>query len=935
MSAPLFGREPELAAGRRFLESLQRESRALIIEGDAGAGKTALWRAIVEDAERRGCRVLEARPTESESTMSYAALSDLLGGEFDRVRGRLAEPQERALAAALVREPVREAVDLRATGMGLVTVLDLVAADMPVVVAVDDVQWLDAATERALHFAARRLPPRVGLLLARRGDGRAPLPLGLRGAPVEARAEQVMVGPLSLAALHHLITERLGSSLTRPLLVRVAALSAGNPFVALEMARALISEPADRPLAGPLPMPGSVRDLLNARIDDLSIEARTAVLIASALFRPTGESVGRASEDASRVEAALIEAEEAGVIASERGRLRFTHPLLASAVYSSASETRRRQLHRRLATVIDDPEQRATHLALSTTEPDEPTASEIEQGATQASWRGAQDRAAELFDAALRLTPDDSVDARARRALGQATALNAVGDFAPARALAERALALSVTPPHRVAALSLLASLSWFSGAASEARERLEEALTGGLDDAVLLGAVHAKLVRFSLTLDLPGAARHADAAAPLLDEARDPVPLAHVLLDRFFAAIHLGDGPSPELLDRGLDLEARALAGTIDPPHPYPLIWFHSTDAFDRARSRYAMEDEWYRQRGEEVWRADRRSHLAVGELRAGRWELAETLAEQACDALAGVEVRGPFALVFEKRALVDAHHGRTDRARAALVPLIERFESVDQPWWAALALSTLAFVEFVDGDHAAVDRALVRMRRHAAVIGGREIPTDRSEAFHVESLLALGQPERARKVLGILERRAEHWPRPWIAVALPRARALMRAHDGDVAGALTLIDDADCATGSPAPFEAAWTLLVKGRLLRRDRQKRAAADVLQQALVRFEQLGARPWVETARHELQRVGLRPAAPLDLTESERRVAQLVAGGMTNREVAAALFMSPKTVEATLGRAYRKLGIHSRAELGARFADSGDPATNRGDRPIPS
>jgi DNA-binding CsgD family transcriptional regulator len=161
------------------------------------------------------------------------------------------------------------------------------------------------------------------------------------------------------------------------------------------------------------------------------------------------------------------------------------------------------------------------------------------------------------------------------------------------------------------------------------------------------------------------------------------------------------------------------------------------------------------------------------------------------------------------------------------------------------------------------------------------------------------------------------------------------MRAHDGDVAGALTVIEEADRAAGSPAPFEGAWTLLAKGRMLRRDRQKRAAADVLEQAIMRFEQLGARPWVDTARHELKRVGLRPPAPLDLTESERRVAQLVAGGLTNREVAAALFMSPKTVEATLGRAYRKLGIHSRAELGARFAGAGDPATNRGDRPIPS
>ena len=299
-----------------------------------------------------------------------------------------------------------------------------------------------------------------------------------------------------------------------------------------------------------------------------------------------------------------------------------------------------------------------------------------------------------------------------------------------------------------------------------------------------------------------------------------------------------------------------------------------------------------------------------------------------------AQAEVRGPLAMVFEKRALVDAHHGRVDEARAALVPLIDGFEAVDQRWWAGLALSTLAFAEFVAGDHAAADRALTRMRRHADAVGAREVPTDRSEPFHIESLLVLGEPDRAREVLRGLEDRADQVPRTWIDIALPQARALIRADEGDVAGALDVLEGVDVAA-SQLPFELAWMLLVKGRLCRRHRQKRMAADAFQQALALFERLGSAFWIERASDELRRVGLRPAAPLHLTESERRVARLVATGLTNREVAAKLFMSPKTVEATLGRVYRKLGVHSRAALGAHFAASGDQPTNRGDRPIPS
>ena len=230
-------------------------------------------------------------------------------------------------------------------------------------------------------------------------------------------------------------------------------------------------------------------------------------------------------------------------------------------------------------------------------------------------------------------------------------------------------------------------------------------------------------------------------------------------------------------------------------------------------------------------------------------------------------------------------------------------------------MLLSALAIVEFAAGDHVAVDRALTRMRDRLDAIGTRDMVPDRSEPFHVESLLALGELDRARATLERLEERGRVFPRLWIDVTLPRTRALVLAAEGDVEGALAALDGIDPDAAAKLPFDLAWNLLVRGRLNRRARHRRAAADDLQEALDIFERLGAPDWIELARGELERVGLRRAAQ-ELTETELRVAELAATGMTNREIAAQAFISSKTVEANLARVYRKLGIRSRAELGA-------------------
>jgi tetratricopeptide (TPR) repeat protein len=337
----------------------------------------------------------------------------------------------------------------------------------------------------------------------------------------------------------------------------------------------------------------------------------------------------------------------------------------------------------------------------------------------------------------------------------------------------------------------------------SGARSLLEHALAASAESPALQGPIYAKLVRFTFTHDFGRAAGHAYAAIRLLSEEREPALLAHVLIDSFFAAALLGRKVNRELQERGLELEAGTSTAATEGPHPIPLVWFHCMDEFEVARDRYATEDEWYRDHGEEFWRANRRAHLAATELRAGRWELAEQSVEESCATLEQVDAHGPMLLAFEKRALIDAHRGRIERARAILLRLIEEYERLDQAYWTTLSLSTLAFVEFASGEHRAADLALTQMREYADSLGLRDLVHDRSEPFHSESLLALGELDRARDVLRDLEQRGRLLPRLWIAATLPRARALVLGAEGDVTGALAQLEDMGLDIASPLPFD------------------------------------------------------------------------------------------------------------------------------------
>jgi DNA-binding NarL/FixJ family response regulator len=916
VAGALFGREVELAAVERFLDAAERASVVLLLEGDPGIGKTAIWRAALARASERSLRVLSTRPAEAEARLSHAALADLVGPAYDEVRARLPSPQRQALDRALLREEGHGRTDPRTTGTGLVTMLQALSADAPLVLAIDDVQWLDRASERALSFAVRRLPPQISLLLTEKSDRAAPPPLGISEALPPSSIERIDVTPLTVAALHHLIRDNLGAAPSRPMLLRIARASGGNPFYALEVARMLERDEHDIRGDGSLAISDRLHELVAARVAAVSERSREVLLAVAALSRPSQELL--ADTFGSRhLEASLAEARDSGLIGAEPDAIEFTHPLLGSAVYQSVTSQQRRRMHQRLADVVSDLEERARHLANAASSPDEATADDIERGAALAARRGAQDAAAYLFGAAALLTPADAPGDASRRLMGRAAALLAAGDPPGARSVAEEALRRSADAPHTAEVLLLLGEIAWVEEPGRLPIEYLERALAHVDQDERLRGRIHARLAEYSV-LDHASVLEHSDAATALLDENDEPALLGATLLNKAFFSAQAGHGPQHELVERAFHLEEKA--GPDVERNRVGLIWLTCMDETEAARARYRVEDDWYRDRGEDGWRAERLAHLALTEFYAGKSDLAQRAIEESCTTIEQMgQPAGPWGMVFYIRSLIDLHQGRADRARASLLPMLQALESAEHWFFSAIVLSAIGSLEFVSDDLQAADAAFRGMRRHLDAIGAADPIGLRTDPDEIEVLIALGAIERAQTVLDQLERRHATIPRPWTAVALPRARALVLAARGEPAAGLEALAHSDIAAGDRVPLEHARTLLAKGRLHRRLKQRRIAGEVLGEARARFASLGAASWEPIAAAELERTGIRRPAPEKLTPSELRVAELAAAGLTNRDVAKAAFMSPKTVEANLARIYRKLGIKSRAELGARMA----------------
>ena len=474
----LLGRQDELAEIGRFLDAIEGgQSRLFLLSGQAGIGKTTLWEAGIRAAQERGVRVVTSRPTEVETGLAFAALGDLSGHCSIRRRRicprRSARPSTRPCSVPRRRRrPSRSGY----SALAVLHVLRRAATERPLILAIDDVPWLDDPSVRALEFAVRRLDDdRVGLLLARRTAATDdPLPTWLASVPTDRLARR-HVGALSIDAIDGLLRSRLGLDVSRPVVTRLHRISGGTPFYALELGRELQARGVPATMAA-LTVPRSLDDLIGARFATLDAAAADVALHASALSQPT-RAILDAAIGADRVASGLRGCLDAGVLEVDDARIRFTHPLLATAAYGRATLDERRRVHERLADVVAEAEERARHLARAGVEPNEAVASAIEAGGIVAARRGAPDAAADLFEEAARLTPADGDHERVRRGPRRPNSSSSIPGTSAGRT-SYRAVAADLDDgPARAGILARRGYLALVLGGIDDAEALLREAL--------------------------------------------------------------------------------------------------------------------------------------------------------------------------------------------------------------------------------------------------------------------------------------------------------------------------------------------------------------------------------------------------------------------------------------------------------------------------
>ena len=923
-AAPAFelvGRNAELDELREFTRRLRDGPGAVLIRGEAGMGKTLLWRAAVAAAEAEGIRVLVARCAAAEMPVPLGTLADLVEPVFDEVAGVLADPQRRALAASLAIDDGGSRPDRLALPRALQATLRVLAADRPLLVAIDDVQWLDPASARLLAFALRRAGnARIGLLATLREGPEQREPLGLGDAFEPGAFAELVLGPLSAGALQRLVRLRFDVRIPRPTMAAVHAASGGNPMFALEFARALKAE--GEQARGLLPVPASLRDLVRERVERLPTEVRPVLELVAVLERPTRSQLGRALGEPvaellvdSAVEASALDVGDDEIV-------RFAHPLLASAVYFDMPATRRRALHGDVAALLDDVVQRARHLALAATEPDGAISETLEGAAAAAAARGAPDAAAGLATEAVRLTPPGDAAARIRRTFAGAGFLLEAGAVEAARASIEPLLEPQMPAAVRAPALVLRAE--------TEHRDRnvLLACLREAIDLAPDPRTQWQAWVRYAQHGGwVPG---DAEAAAAAAGEARR---IGVELGDRELigwataALAYYEAGRGRRHIDFGeADLAAagrltRTAPWQITPPISVGsrLLW---AGELDRARDVLRREYEQLERQGS-MLRLPLVLIPALVDLewRAGRWDAAEAYVEEAREIVEDA-LPGAAHVIRYARILVAGSRGRLDEARRVAADGLRLVDQYHDVLNAVRIRWALGHVELARGNGVAAWQTLEGLLDALEAFGIEEPGWQPVLPDVVESLVGLGSLDEAELVLRRLEIQAAALGHKWAAPAALRCRALLllaRERADEAAGAALLAAASFEDLGFP--LDRARALLVSGAALRRAGQRRRAADVLHRAIDVLGALPAPLWLERAGDELRRASPRPRRDRGLTNAERRVAALVAEGLTNRELAARQFTTVGTVEAHLTRIYRKLGVRSRTQL-ARAVSEG-------------
>jgi DNA-binding CsgD family transcriptional regulator len=936
MAGEIIGRREELQALEAFLEAVPAGGQALLLEGDAGIGKSALWSEGLRLAHGRSFRVLTARAARSETQVAFATVGDLLAPALEVTLPRLVPVQRRALEIALLlRESDGRPPDTRLLGLALLAVVRALAQDGPVLVALDDVQWIDASSAEVLSFMLWRLEGEpVGLLATvRERPVEAPLELDRAFAAFRWLA----VEPLSAGAIHRLLWGRLALNLPRPELVRVHEIAGGNPFFALELGRA-IARGAIRADSADVALPESLNALVTERLRALPERVHETLVAVAALAAP---SVTVLEPLAAAVVDHIELAQKQGVVELDGDRIHFTHPLLAPASYAAMPLHRRRQLHRRLAELDVDLEERARHLAIAATGADGEIAEALDAAVTHARARGAAQAAAELAERAVTLTPAHEVQSINRRRIAAAEHCRYAGDIEKARVLLEEVVDSSQPGPVRAEALTQLAGARGMAEGFPVTKRLLTEALAEpGLEPGQEVNILCELAWMAQLEGDNQAGARYADAGLALAEQLADPatiaIALAAVAQDRFART----GGIRHDLLDRAQELEqtvdgdgyaaARWSTWTWHAGLPMRLSPSRVTLALLLGRSDRHDESRalWRALTAEARERADPDEvrclfHWAQMEMTSGAWDTAAQLCGKAIQLTSqiGLEVFEPLCLSI--LAEIDAYRGETEKARRAIPELLGVVEAGRFRWGAFRLRIALSVLELSCDDPGASWRQVEQLFHDVEELDGYIAQLAGSAA--IEALVAIGDLREAERLLAQIEPRAAGGDMPLRPLVL-RCRGLLLAAQGDHEHAIAALEAAAVEPEPPQevnPFELARTLLALGTVQRRAQHKRAARDSLQRAAEIFDRLGARLWSDKARSELRRIGGRTASDGELSETERRIVELVVAGRRNSQVAAELSLSPNTVAWNLSKIYRKLGVGSRTELAARMGATRD------------
>jgi len=910
MSADIFGRDAELAEIGALLAGARQSAAALVLAGPAGSGKTTLLRAGAMLAEQQGYAVLQTAPARSDVRLAFAGLGDLLDGRAVALADELPSPQARALRVALLEEEApAHPPEPRLISVAFRSALAVLAASVPVLLVVDDVQWLDQPSAIAIGFAVRRLQDeRVGLLCAQRTDKPgAELPLELDRARLGAGV--LPLGGLSIGGLHRMLRTRLGSSFPHRALRRIEAQSGGNPLIALELGRALLRRGITDAASAEIPVPETLSGLVDERLAELPPAVLDAARLVAVLPDEPAEQYVSAGIDGAGLDAAV----EAGLLEQNGGRLRFSHPLLASAVAAAIPPGRLRELHAIAASVAQPPEARVRHRALAAPGPSAAAAEDLDAAATAAAAHGAPAVAAELFELAASLTPADQPADGARRRLDAARQLGSAGETQAARAILRKLIDSMPSGPARASALGELATLHAddFPAAAELLRQALGEA---GPDPAVAAD-LHIRLSAcWMIRGDQVQAQREARQSVADAERSGQQELVASCLAQAFTADCLCGTEDERDL-HRALEIERTVASSalSLSPTAVAASFYFRQgrledTEAALRQALATAEAD------GFEERRADTLVRLSRLAGRRGDAELARQLAGEALDSAEQLDM--PRAIVSALYACASAalQLGDAPEARAMASRGMELAQRTGDRPYAVCHEAVLGSVDLALGDHPAAASRLGPLTATVPEIGWH-VTTQSIAPDVVEALAATGELDNAAAFLAELERNMRD---PLTSALAARCRGLLAVARGDLQAAMTEFSESLRLHDriSPHPLEQGRTLLALGATQRRLKLRGAARATLAEALRIFERISAPLWAAKTRDELARIGGRAAGPVELTATELRVAELVASGRSNKEAAAELFVTVRAVESTLTKAYAKLGVRSRTELAA-------------------